>query len=220
MTRAIVFVNGLISDYAELKKLLQPGDLLIGADGGARHAQAIGYLPHIVVGDMDSLTAEDIAQFEARGVVLERHKPEKDQTDLELAIVRAIAEGATEIMLVGALGNRLDQTIANLLLLAQRNWPAAICVVDGTQIARVMRDGQTITIDGAPGDVVSIIPLSPLVRGITYRGLTYPLENATLLFGSTRGISNELAVATATISVAEGLLLVTHIRYYTEQGHR
>ena len=223
MTRAIVFVNGLISDYGGLKELLRPDDLLIGADGGARHALAVGRLPHIVVGDMDSLSTAEVAQFEAQGVVLERHRPEKDQTDLELAIERAIAEGAREILLVGAQGNRLDQSIANLLILAQRDWPASICVVDGAQSVRVLRRDQTITLVGAPGDVVSAIPLSPLVTGITYRGLRYPLENAELPFGSTRGISNELAAASGTISISGGLLLVTHIRYYNsrrEEGSR
>ncbi|MEZ4709722.1 MAG: thiamine diphosphokinase [Caldilineaceae bacterium] len=214
MTRAIIFVNGLISDYARLAKLLRADDLLIGADGGARHAIKIGRLPHIVVGDMDSLSAAEVAQFAAQGVRLERHKPEKDQTDLELAIERALAEGATQIVLVGAQGDRLDQSLANLLILAQRDWPAHISVVENGQRAQIARGGQTILLEGAPGDVVSAIPLSPRVTGITYRGLRYPLHNAELPLGSTRGISNELAAPSAAISIRSGLLLVTHIERY------
>ena len=86
MTRAIIFVNGLISDYTWLAQLPRADDLLIGADGGARHITKIGRRPHVVVGDMDSLQAAEVEQFAAQGVRLERHKPEKDQTDLELAI--------------------------------------------------------------------------------------------------------------------------------------
>ncbi|MEZ4658568.1 MAG: thiamine diphosphokinase [Caldilineaceae bacterium] len=214
MTRAIIFVNGLIADYTGLAKLLRADDLLIGADGGARHAVKIGRLPHIVVGDMDSLSASEIAHLAAQGVQMERHRPEKDQTDLELAIERAIAEGAAKIVLVGAQGDRLDQSLANLLILAQRDWPAHISVVENGQSAQIMRGGQTIALEGAPGDVISAIPLSPRVTGITYSGLRYPLQNAELPFGSTRGISNELATATAAISIRSGLLLVTHIQRY------
>lgn len=214
MTRAIILVNGHVAQYDLLEKLLRADDLLIGADGGARHAWAVGRVPHIVVGDMDSLSSEELLQLQKQRVLLERHAPEKDQTDLELAIERALGEGADEIILVGALGDRLDQTIANLLILAQRDWPASLCVVDGAQSARVMRGGQTIRLSGMPGDTVSAIPLSPLVSGITYSGLLYPLIDAELPFGSTRGVSNELAQQVATISIGSGLLLVTHIRNY------
>ena len=214
MTRAIIFVNGLISDYTWLAQLPRADDLLIGADGGARHITKIGRRPHVVVGDMDSLQAAEVEQFAAQGVRLERHKPEKDQTDLELAIERALAEGADQIVLVGVQGDRWDQSLANLLILAQRDWPAQLCVMDGVQSAQIVRGGHKITVEGAPGDVISAIPLSPLVTGITYEGLRYPLQNAKLPLGSTRGISNELAGVLATISIHSGLLLVTHIRRY------
>ena len=143
-----------------------------------------------------------------QGVQIERHPPAKDQTDLELAIDHALREGAQEIVLLGALGGRLDQTLANLLILAQREWPAAITVAEGQQVMQILRGGEKLTLPIPVGSTVSAIPLSPAVTGITYTGLAYPLHNATLAMGSTRGISNVVAETPATITVTSGLLLI------------
>lgn len=206
--RAVIAVNGVLHDPAAVAVQLRPDDYLIGADGGTLHLLAMGRLPHIVVGDLDSLPARILDDLSAQGVRIERHRTDKDQTDLELAIERAIADGATEAVLIGALGGRLDQTLANLLILAQRAWTATIRLVEGDQIAEILRGPGSLTLQGDIGAIVSLIPLSAAVTGITYRGLRYPLENATLAFGSTRGVSNELSETTATISIDEGMALI------------
>ena len=110
--------------------------------------------------------------------------------------------------MLGALGGRLDQTLANLLILAQRAWPVPIRLAEENQLAQVLRPGTTLTLDGQTGSTVSIVPLSPAVTGITFTGLVYPLENATLRLGSTRGISNEIASPPATVRISSGQLLV------------
>lgn len=206
--RSVIAVNGVIDDYSAIMSLLRPDDYLIGADGGTAHLLAVGRRPHVVVGDLDSLPSNVVADLMAYGIPVERHRPDKDQTDLELAIERAVADGAEEVILIGALGGRVDQTLANLLILAQRSWPAPVRLVEGAQIAEVLRGPGTIVVHGASGDTVSLIPLSAVVTGITYCGLRYPLENATLRFGSTRGISNELSETTATISIDDGMALI------------
>lgn len=206
--QAVIFVNGLVQNYAPLVGWLERADLLIAADGGLRHFQKLTRQPHAIVGDLDSVKPDQLTALEAAGVTVERHRPEKNETDLELAIDYAIQAGATDIVLLGALGGRLDQTLANLLILAQRNWPAAIAVVEENQIATMIRPGSTLSIRGTPGSVVSLVPLTEQVTGITYTGLRYPLTNATLGFGSTRGISNELAEPQATIRIESGLALV------------
>jgi thiamine pyrophosphokinase len=206
--RAVVFVNGEVQDYTALAKWLRPGDHLIGADGGTRHMLALGLLPDAVVGDLDSLEPETVAKLIAQGVDIERYPVAKDQTDLELAIERGLRAGASEILLLGALGGRLDQTLANLLILAQRNWPVPLRLAEGNQLAQVLRSGETLTLHAAPGSTVSAIPLSAVVTGITYTGLEYPLEDATLTIGSTRGVSNVVASSPATITIDEGVLLV------------
>lgn len=206
--RAVIFVNGHVADYAGLARWLRADDHLIAADGGLAHCFALGLTPHVVVGDLDSASPEVVAELAAQGVPIERHPPTKDQTDLELAIERALSDGSSEIWLLGALGGRLDQTLANLLILAQRDWPVPIRVAEGDQVAQVLAASRTLDLAGEVGSTVSILPLSPHVTGITFKGLLFPLKNATLAMGSTRGISNEIASMPASITIEAGTLLV------------
>lgn len=206
--RAIIFVNGLINDYTRLKHWLRDDDYLIGADGGTQHCLVLGRLPHVVVGDLDSLDPEVVSQLSRQGVRIERYPAHKNETDLELAVNHAVQQGASQILLLGALGGRLDQTIANVLLLARQDWSIPMTLVDGDQIAQVIRGGECVTLPAPIGSTVSLIPLSDQVTGITYTGLTYPLDNATLLLGSTRGVSNTVANLLPTIQLTTGLALV------------
>jgi len=206
--RAVVLINGTISDYKGFVRWLNDEDYFIAADGGARHALALGRRLDAVVGDLDSLEADLVAQFAADGVAIERHPVTKAQTDLELAIEFALRQGASEILLMGAVGDRLDQTLANLLILAQREWPARLTLVEGNQLAQLVWPGQTVSLQAGIGDTVSALPLSDAVTGITYTGMRYPLANATLHLGSTRGISNEVAAQPATVTIATGCLLI------------
>jgi len=163
--RALIAVNGIIEDYAAIARRLHADDLLIGADGGAAHWLAMGRRPHVVVGDLDSLPPAVVNDFIAQGVQVERHPCEKDQTDLELAIERALADGASEVLLIGALGGRLDQTLANLLILAQRAWTTPVRIMEGDQLAEILRGPGALDLHGPPGATVSLIPLSETVRG-------------------------------------------------------
>lgn len=206
--RAVIFVNGTVQDYDWLRERLHPDDFLIGADGGTRHCLALNQMPHVVVGDMDSIPADMLTALEDQGVAAERHPTRKDKTDLELAIDRAVQEGVSEVLLMGALGGRLDQTLANLLVSARRDWPVPIVLADGHQTLQVMRDGECFALDTPVGSLVSVVPLSQEVTGVTYSGLEYPLTNATLPLGTTRGISNLIAHSPATISIDRGVLLV------------
>lgn len=206
--RTLILINGEIRDYAPLRRLLLPGDHVIAADGGARHALALERVPDVIVGDLDSVDPATLDHFRAQGALVEKHPAAKDQTDLELAIERAIRDGAEEVLLVGATGGRLDQTLANLLILAQRDWGVPVRLIDGDQIAALLRGPDTLTVGAQPGSTLSVIPLSPRVTGICYRGLEYLLDGATLEFGSTRGISNVVAAGDARISIESGLLLV------------
>lgn len=206
--RAVIFVNGVVETYETLATWLRTDDFRIAADGGTRHCLALDLLPHVVVGDLDSLPSETVAHLSEQSVEIERHPVRKDKTDLELAIERAVREGAQEILLLGALGGRLDQTLANLLVLARRDWPVPIALAAGDQMVRMVRGGETFQLQGAPGSTVSVLPLSHQVTGITYTGLEYPLEDATLTLGSTRGVSNVIVQSPATVRVETGLLAV------------
>lgn len=206
--RAVVFINGVIDDYAAFARWLRAEDYVVAADGGAHHALALGCRLKAVVGDLDSLDPGLAEHLAETGVELVRYPMTKNQTDLELAIEFALQQDVEEVLLLGAVGGRLDQTLANLLILAQREWPVPLTIIEGNQSAQLLRPGKTLTLQARPGDTVSVLPLSDTVTGITYTGMRYPLVNATLHLGSTRGISNEVATTAATATIATGRLLV------------
>jgi thiamine pyrophosphokinase len=204
--RAVIFANGEFPDPQSARDLLCPDDLVIAADGGVRHALAAGVIPNVIIGDLDSLSLEEQARVEATGSQIIRFSPRKDETDLELALQYAVREGATEIIVLAALGGRLDQTIANLLLLAMPELGGiAVRVVEGAQTAFLVRDKALV--EGQPGDTVSLIPLGGDAVGVTAKGLEWPLHEETLRFGPARGVSNVLTAGQARVRVRQGLLL-------------
>ena len=206
--RAVVFANGVLSDLEKSLSYLRPDDTIIAADGGVLHCQALGLTPDVVIGDFDSLEVEEVDRLEASSVKVIRHPARKDYTDLELALQYARDIGAEPILVMAALGSRWDQTLANLLLPASESFSKVdIRLLDGDQEILLVRAGQKVEIHGKPGDTVSLIPLYGDARGITTKGLEYPLDEGILYFGSTRGISNVLIDGEAVISLREGLLV-------------
>ena len=206
--RAIIFANAALQEPELARADMQPCDLLIAADGGALHFRRLGLTPAILIGDFDSLDAAGLEEFRAAGTEIIRHPARKDYTDLELALRYALEQGAEEILVLAALGQRWDQTLANLLLPAAAELaPVRISLMDGPQEILLLRNGGQLEVRGRPGDTVSLIPLGGDARGVTTHHLEYPLSQETLLFGSTRGISNVLLAATARVTLQEGLLL-------------
>jgi thiamine pyrophosphokinase len=174
---------------------------------------ARGLTPDLVIGDMDSLGEEDRTLLQTEGCQFVVHPRAKDQTDLELAIGCAVAEGAREIVVLGAFGGRLDHTLANVLLLALPQLDQVpVWLVDDWEEMVLAQSGQRVTVDGQLGDLVSLLPLAGDVSGVTTTGLIWELEGDRLRFGFSRGVSNEMTASEARIEVEEGLLLVVHGR--------
>lgn len=215
--RAVLFANGHLPDPAAARRRLLPGDLILCADGGSRHALDMGLRPDLVVGDLDSLSAADRAGLSQLGCAIQQHPADKNETDLELALHAASRLGAVEVLLLAALGGRLDQELANLMLLAGPQFAGLrLSMAEGEQTAWVVRD--RLTIFGQPGDIVSTLALSSEVEGLTYHGgLRWPLHDFTLAFGSSRGVSNELTAPSAVISLRRGVLLALHIPAHPSQ---
>jgi thiamine pyrophosphokinase len=209
-TYCVIIANGDPPDPATAQHFTGRADLLLAADGGARHALALNLIPHVVIGDLDSLNEDQEAHLHSAGTRFIVHPTAKDETDLELALLYAVEQGADPIIVLGALGGRLDQMLANVLLLTM---PALagrdVRLIDGPQSAFVVRDQATIT--GRPGDTVSLIPLGGEVRRITTHGLAYPLTEGTLPFGPALGVSNEMTAPQAHVQVRDGLLLCVHL---------
>jgi thiamine pyrophosphokinase len=212
MSRAVIFANGLLSDPSEVRGYIYPGDLIICADGGTRHALTLGLHPDLIVGDLDSLASDMLAEMKARGVPLETYPADKDQTDLELALHAARRAGVDEVLLLTALGGRLDQTLANVLLLTRPEWASLrLNLADGRQCGTVLRDHGQLVLPGTAGDTLSLIPLTPRVTGVSLDGVRWPLTNATVELGTTKTVSNEFTSSTVTVRIGQGMALVVHI---------
>jgi thiamine pyrophosphokinase len=217
---AIIFVNGHLPDLEAARRLIHPDDFLIAADGGTRHALALGLLPSIVIGDLDSVTADDRRRLEGSGVEIRQYPPDKNETDLELALRTAIEAGYRSILVVAALGGRLDQSLGNLALLTDPSLAEVdVRLDDGIEEAFFVRTqakasprGASRRVEGRPGDTVSLIPWGSPAEGVTTEALRWPLRGETLYPDKTRGISNEMLSETAIVAIRSGLMLIVHRR--------
>jgi thiamine pyrophosphokinase len=209
--RTIIVASGRPNEGDTWRKWVRAGDRIIGADGGAARALAWGLVPDWVIGDLDSLSAGQRRALEARGCHFLVHPRAKDETDLELALTYAAEQGAQEIVILGALGGRLDHTLANLLLLALPQLAGrSVRLVDGREEALLLRSGEEAVLEGQPGDLVSFLPLGGDADGVTSSGLAWSLQADSLRFAFSRGISNEMTGTEATVRLDHGLLLVVH----------
>jgi thiamine pyrophosphokinase len=204
---AVIVANAPGFEAAPFLPLLRGADLLIAADGGGNSLHAVGLAPHLAIGDLDSLDPAVIAAFAAAGAEIRRHPAEKDETDLELALLAAIERGAEQIDMLGALGGRWDMGLANVSLLALPELKGRrVRLLDVNQEAFLVRESALI--HGSVGDTVSLLPLGGAAHGISTRGLHYPLAGASLFFERTRGVSNLIVDAPAQVSLSSGMLLV------------
>ncbi|MGE5603860.1 MAG: thiamine diphosphokinase [Nitrososphaerales archaeon] len=194
----------------------RPRDYVIAADMGAHHALAWGWRIDLLVGDLDSLPANEASRIEVAGTQTLRALAAKDETDTELALARAVSLEPEQIIVCAATGGRTDHLLANVLLLArpalaERN----LRLVDGGETLRLLRaEGQEaqLGIEGAPGDLLSLLPLVGDAVGVSTDGLAYPLHAETLYLGQARGISNVLTGTRCEVSLQRGQLLVIHNR--------
>ncbi|NPV55685.1 MAG: thiamine diphosphokinase [Anaerolineae bacterium] len=208
---AVVFANGDLLNVASLAARIQPDDLLVAVDGGLRHIAGMGRIPDVLIGDLDSVAPEDVAGSRLAGCEVIRFPPQKDKTDLELAVDLVLERGFTNLVIVGATGGRLDHTLGNLYLLMRPDLVSLdVRLDDGVQEVMLVRS--SLCIQGQPGDIVSLIPLTARVEGVCTRGLQYPLDDEILYQYATRGISNVMMTSDADLRIGSGLLLGVHTR--------
>lgn len=212
----LIFANGAVEYGARVEQALrtETQPFVVAADGGARIATQLGHSPDVIIGDMDSLGDEGVRAFavQPNPPLILRYPPEKDETDLELALKWVTRQDFSidSLVIIGGLGGRFDQTLANVYLLALPELSGlSVCLVDGRQSIRLLRAGQH-RLEGEPGDTVSLIPVGGSVCGIRTTGLYYPLHDETLDFGPARGVSNVIVETGAHITLREGVLLLIH----------
>lgn len=205
--RAVIIGSGPLRPTRTLQELLSGADLIICADGGLRAARALRITPHVGIGDFDSAGAALLTWARRKKVRLIAHPREKDRTDTELAVDHALGAGAGEIDLLGVLGARIDHTLANVSLLIHIAGQGKRARILQGRVELFLARTQT-SIPGRRGDLVSLIPLSERVAGVTTHGLKYPLQDAALRSTTTLGISNEITTPPAVVSARDGWLLV------------
>jgi thiamine pyrophosphokinase len=213
MGQSVLIITGAqepIDIHADLIGVFRTNaTLVIAVDGGLDRALLAGIDVDLIVGDLDSVSPGAIARAHAAGVTVEKHPVDKDATDLELALERAIARGVTEIFVIGGQGDRFDHLAGELSVLASSRWrPARITAVYGTARLDVLHDGANLELAATTGSLISLIPTNADVSGVTTTGLVFALHDEVLRIGETRGVSNRFATPTAAISLRMGTLLV------------
>lgn len=210
--KTIIFAGAKIGDYSFCKKYMDGVDKVICCDAGMHHAKALGIDPDYIVGDFDSTAADVLEYYKAKNIPIRQFPTRKDQTDMVLGIFLALELGATDIVLFGGIGDRFDHTLANahyLLSLVKKGVRARL--VDEKNCVEVI--DKHLTIKGKVGEIVSTLPLSMEVTGLTLKGFSYPLTDATLTLDDDYiAVSNVLAEETATIDIKSGYLYVIRSR--------
>lgn len=217
--RVVIFANGELPNPAAARALLRNDDFIIGADGGTNYILKMGLMPHLVIGDLDSLDEDAFFELTSADIQIDQYPEDKDETDLELALHAAYETHPDSILIIGALGGRLDQSLAALSLLAGTQGGIDLRLDDGVEEAFFCRGQAEASsrsecrgIRGRSGDIVSLIPWGGPVSGIQTEGLRWPLIHETLYPDRTRGLSNEMTGEAASVKIASGLLLVIHKR--------
>jgi thiamine pyrophosphokinase len=209
-------------DPAYIGDLARAGDILIAADAGLEVILSLGLTPDLAVGDFDSVDEAILRQIGPATRIVP-FPPRKNKTDTHLALEQALATDPDEVIICGAFGDRLDHVLGLVTLLAGLETRATVRLLGARQEIRLARkpaptagfsapETGLVRITGRPGDTVSLLPLSPIVTGVETEGLDYPLSGATLRWGETLGVSNEMLGQEASVRVDEGLLLVAHLK--------
>jgi thiamine pyrophosphokinase len=191
--------------------------LLIAVDGGGKPLYEFGYQPQLLMGDFDSLALEYKKSLAAGGAEIKSFPAEKDWTDLELAFNYLLTQECQEALVFGALGGRLDHTVANLSLLYQLKQQGIAGVFIGQeQAVTLLKPQERLRINPFPHGHFSLLPYPFVARGVTIRGAKYPLDQAVLELGSTRGVHNEFLSVPVQVSIDSGsaLVIVERIQYW------
>jgi len=206
MEKCVIIAGGVLENEDFHRQILRDARMVICADAGARHAARLGIRPDLVIGDLDTLTEEEIRKLQNRQIALRQFPREKDYTDTHLCLLQALELGYQQIIMLGCLGGRFDHAFANVMLLTlPQARQADVRIVDPWQEIFLIKPNTVIT--GQKGQVLSLFPLTEEVSGIRTEGLYYQVPGGKLVFGVGNGISNEFSAPEVQISYEKGLLL-------------
>lgn len=209
--KAVVFTGGEIKNYNFCEEYLLDNPMIIACDSGMEHTRNLDIVPDYIVGDFDSVSKDTFEYYENLNVPSYKFPAEKDETDTQLGLDVAVREGATDIVVVGGIGSRFDHTLANahLLLRLLKCGIRARMVNEHNCIEIFDKSG---VVHGKKGDLVSTIPLSSVVRGLTLDGFAYGLKNRDLhIDDELVAVSNILLGKVGNITFEDGQLYVIKI---------
>ena len=207
--KAVVFLNGDLADLSRIPQHINKKTLLVGCDGGTAHILSLGLTPHVVIGDFDSISPKVVRALKHKKVEYFRYPTDKLFTDSELGVTLAMKRGCKEIILAGVRGTATDHFLGNIFMLAKKKFASLdIKIIEGREEILLVRT--RVRIKGKKGDDLSLIAIGQDAKGVSTKGLFYPLKNATLKSGTAQGIRNKLTGTHAEITVRKGPLLVIH----------
>ena len=204
MSRCVIVGGGEMKSPVLLCSLIEPSDFIIAADGGLQHIQTMGLAPDLVVGDFDSYTGEVPKEVEC--IALPR---EKDDTDMLYAVRQGLSRGYRDFLLLGAMGGRLDHTLANLGVLRFLSKQGCRgCMADADCQVQVVSQGEITLERDERFAYLSIFALDGDALGVTLQGVRYPLSDARLTGDYPIGCSNEIIDSVARVAVRQGAVVV------------
>ena len=210
----LIIVNG--DAPSNLDHLICNHDFVIAVDGGLHHLLSLGLFPDLLIGDLDSISEDELKTCQDQHVEILRFKPEKDESDLELALREAKKRDFGKFTIACATGGRLDHTFSNIALLFHPSLAGSEVSIQGEKTMVFMVDSE-IALDTNPGDIISLFPWGEPALGVNTVGLAYPLTYETLLPYETRGLSNVCLAYQASVSLQHGQLLLFHISLSSQE---
>lgn len=212
MSKCIIIANGQIDDYQDIKgsidSIRDDDTIIVAADGGSKHLDKLRIEPDFIVGDLDSSDAYEKLRDKYKNTEFVLFDAEKDYTDMELAIETAKQNGAVEIYIYGSLGNRMDHTFGNVLLLKYMhdNNIKGYIIDELNCIEYLSNEEKVMDIEGYK--YFSFVPIEGDIKSITLLDMKYPLNKKYVEFGSTLGISNEIIGDKAKVILKDSSALI------------
>ena len=211
-----VFSKHLLQECLERERF----DYIIAVDGAIDYIEEVGLSVHCIVGDFDTVNAALLNKYiKKKNLYVEQHRPEKDETDTELALHIAMKRGSKKITILGATGGRLDHFIGNLHLLLQPLQREIPCVLlDQWNRIRLINHNMVLSEKDAFGTYISFLPFTDEVQDVSLIGFKYPLYHRNLKKGNTLGVSNERIASEARIHIGNGILICIESRDMGKQA--
>lgn len=200
--------NGNLGSRTFVTNALKNAKIVICTDGGADKLTLMKIIPDFIIGDMDSVSKTILQGLKKNSKTQVLFDPDQNATDMELAIRLANSMNPSEIIIIGAIGSRMDHTIANLYSLTQLRRGIKAKIIDEHNEIELVR--KKVSLQGKKGDIISVIPLGP-IRGLTYTGLKWNVKNWNKQ-STWFGICNVMTGSRATISLTKGKVLVMRTR--------